>query len=315
MSVSTGNPKPVLIDCDPGVDDALALLLAMSVPAELDIVAITTVAGNVTATQTERNARRLRDLAARPNIPIFGGCQRPLLKPFEDAAHVHGETGTDGCGLPAPRGRPSARHAVTAILSAVAQQPDQLTICAVGPLTNLALAIVQRPDVMARLKAIVLMGGAAGAGNVTAHAEFNFYVDPEAARIVFESGIPIVMHGLDVTHKARVDRAWVDQLAAADTAVTRAVAGMMSVYNGGVDSDPCGRPVHDALAIAYLIHPEWFSGKKCRVAIETVNPDQLGRSHVTDVTTAADISANAQVILEIEADDFRTFLGEQLRSL
>lgn len=315
MAISAVDPKPVLIDCDPGIDDALALLLAMSEPTHLDIVAITTVAGNVAAVQTERNARRMRDLAGRSEIAVFGGCRRPLLRPLQDAAHVHGETGMDGCGLAAPQGRPSQRHAVAAILSAVAKQPDQLTICAVGPLTNLAAAIVQRPDVMAQLKGIVLMGGAAAAGNVTAHAEFNFYVDPEAARIVFESGIPIVMHGLDVTHKARVDRPWVDQLLTVDTPVTRSVAGMLSVYNGGVDGDPRGRPVHDALAIAYLVHPEWFGGTDCHVAIETINLDQIGRSHVRAGADIGEEGANAQVIFEIDADRFRSYLAGQLQSL
>ena len=304
---------PIVIDCDPGVDDALALLLAMAEAPRLDIAAITTVAGNVGAVATERNARRLRDLAGRPDIPVFGGCRRPLLKPFEDAAHVHGESGMDGSGLPPPEGHAAATHAVTALLDLVAARRGALTLCALGPLTNVATAIVQRPDIMATVRQIVLMGGAAGAGNVTPHAEFNFYCDPHAARIVFESGIPIVMHGLDVTHRARVDAAWLDGVAAGDTAVTRAVAGMMGHYGGGVAGNPQGRPVHDALVIAYLTHPEWFTGETCQVVIETADTPEIGRSQV--IRGARPDAANAKVMFEIDAAAFRAYLADRLRAL
>ena len=173
--------------------------------------------------------------------------------------------------------------------------------------------LVQRPDIMAAVRQIVLMGGAAGAGNVTPYAEFNFYCDPHAARIVFERGIPIVMHGLDGTHRARGDAAWLDGVAAGDTAVTRAVAGMMGHYGGGVAGNPQGRPVHDALVIAYLTHPEWFTGETCQVVIETADAPEIGRSQV--IRAARPDAANAKVMFEIDAAAFRAYLADRLRAL
>lgn len=193
-------PEPIIIDCDPGQDDALAILLALASPEDLEVLAITTVAGNVPLALTAVNARKILELAGRSEVPVYAGCDRPLLRPPVTAEHVHGRTGLDGAELPAPGIELAPGHAVDAIIALIRERPTgTVTLCPIGPLTNVALAMRLAPDIVERIKRIVLMGGAAGAGNVTPSAEFNIYADPHAASIVFAAGVPLVMHGLDVT--------------------------------------------------------------------------------------------------------------------
>jgi purine nucleosidase len=214
---------PIIIDCDPGQDDALAILLALASPDELEVLAVTAVAGNVPLALTETNARKIVELAGRAGVPVFAGCERALVRPPVTAEHVHGRTGLDGADLPEP-GRPlAAAHAVDAIIGFVRDRPKgAITVCPVGPLTNVATALKKAPDIAPRIRQIVLMGGAIGEGNITPSAEFNIYADPHAARVVFEAGIPIVMHGLDVTHQALVTPERLAAIRSLDTSVSRA---------------------------------------------------------------------------------------------
>lgn len=301
-------PRPIIIDCDPGIDDAVALLLAFASDDELALRAITTVAGNVPLDLTERNARRVRRLAHRDAVPVYRGCARPLLRPLQ-TTDVHGATGLDGAGLAPAPAAPSPRHAVDVLIEAVTASPDALTVCALGPLTNLAVALIKRPDIATGIREIVLMGGGGGAGNVTPYAEFNFHVDPHAAHVVFESGIPIVMHGLDVTRQALITPHRLSAIEALQSDVSRAVAGMLGHYNRG-RADKGGGPLHDPLVIAYLLRPALFSGQPRHVAIETDANDHIGQSIVSAPKDA--IAANATFVDRVDADGFFALLVERL---
>ena len=198
--------RPVIIDCDPGQDDAVALLLALASPDQIEVRGVTAVAGNVPLARTALNARKLCTLAGRAEVPVFAGCPRPMLRRLHTSEHVHGKTGLDGAELPQPEAPLGDRHAVDFIIetlrgAAEAAEAD-VTLCALGPLTNLGVAMVMAPDILGGVAEIVLMGGAFGEGNTTPAAEFNIFVDPHAAQVVFSSGVPITMMGLDVTHQA-----------------------------------------------------------------------------------------------------------------
>ncbi len=285
---------PVAIDCDPGVDDAIALLWACASP--LDLRAVTVVAGNVPLAFTAANARRVVTLAGRADLAVHAGCPRPLVEPLETAAHVHGESGLDGAELPPAEVELAHGHAVDRLVE-LAHAHDQLTICAVGPLTNVAMALVKDPAIAPRLARIVLMGGAIGAGNVTPSAEFNFYVDPHAARVVFESGVPIVMLGLDVTEQVRPTPPRLERLRALDNAAGRTVAGMLGHYAARAAD---GGALHDPLAVGYLLTPELFDGRDAVVEIVTEGVCR-GRS-VVDIRGRTPHAPNARVIERVDAD-------------
>jgi purine nucleosidase len=315
-------PRPIIIDCDPGQDDALAILLALGSPEDLEVLAITAVAGNVPLAMTERNARKVVELAGRRDVPVHAGCERPLVRPLAIADYVHGATGLDGYDLPEPS-RPLAEgHAVDAIVGILhSRPPGTVTLCAVGPLTNLAMALVKAPDIAPCVAEIVLMGGAIGLGNATPAAEFNVFVDPHAADVVFRSGVPIVMLGLDVTHQALVTAERLDAIRRLDTPVGRAVVGLLEFYNR-YDQTMRGRvgaPLHDPCAIAYLLRPGLFSGRLCHVAIETLSELTMGRT-VVDWQGRGRLSrgaepANATVIDRLDADGFFALLTERLARL
>ncbi len=308
--------EPVIIDCDPGQDDAVALLLALASPEQLDVLAVTTVSGNVPLELTAANARRVVELAGRSQVPVYAGCDRPLLRPPVTAEHVHGHTGLDGADLPQPATALAPGHAVEAIVALLRDRPSgTVTLCPIGPLTNIAMALRLAPDIAERIARIVLMGGAAGPGNVTPSAEFNIYVDPHAADIVFRSGVSIVMHGLDVTHQALVTAERLAAIAAIDTPVSRAVVGMLDFYGGRSRAvDGGGAPLHDPCAVAYLLDPGLFRGRECHVAIETEGVHTLGRT-VVDRSGRPDAPPNATVIDEIDADGFFALLTERLARL
>jgi purine nucleosidase len=310
-------PRPIIIDCDPGQDDALAILLALGSPDELDVLAVTTVAGNVPLALTEKNARKVVELAGRPDLPVHAGCDRPLVRDLVTAEYVHGKTGLDGAHLPEPGMALAPGHAVEAIVDLLRAHPaGTVTLCPTGPLTNIALAVQKAPDVVPRIKEIVLMGGALGEGNVTPAAEFNIYVDPHAAAVVFESGVPLVMHGLDVTHQALVTPARLEAIRTLDTAVSRAVVGLLEFYNlyDQTRRGRVGAPLHDPCVIAYLLSPGLFRGRACHVAIETRGEHTLGRT-VVDWSGRAGKAPNAMVINEIDADGLFAVLTERLARL
>jgi purine nucleosidase len=308
---------PIIIDCDPGQDDALAILLALASPEDLEVLAVTAVAGNVPLALTEKNARKIVELAGRGDVPVFAGCGRPLVRPPVTAEHVHGRTGLDGADLPEPAIPLAPGHAVDAIIDLVrGRLAGTVTICPVGPLTNVAAALTKAPDIARRLRQIVLMGGAIGEGNTTPSAEFNVYVDPHAARIVFEAGIPIVMHGLDVTHQALVTPDRLAAIRSLDTPVSRAVAGLLEFYNI-FDQTRRGRPgapLHDPCAIAWLLRPDLFSARDCHVAIETEGELTLGRT-VVDWSGRHGRQPNASVVHAVDADGFFALLIERLARL
>lgn len=296
--------RPIIIDCDPGIDDAIALMLAYASPEELEVLAVTTVAGNVPLSLTEPNARRIRDLCGAYQVPVFAGCPRPLLRPLVTADHVHGDTGLAGVDWPKPGGFEDPRHAVDILRDTIAERPGEVTVVAVGPLTNLAVALTQRPELAREVREIVIMGGAAGAGNTTPHAEFNFHVDPHAAHIVFQCGAPIAMYGLDITRQARADADWLRGVREFDTAVARAAAGMLSFYNAN------GGALHDVLAVAHLIWPDLFTLEPCRVEIEIDDQESIGKSHVAQGMIPA--LANAKVGFGLDAPAFLDALADRL---
>ena len=309
--------RAIIIDCDPGHDDALAILLALGSADELEVLAITTVAGNVPLALTADNARKVVELAGRRDLPVHAGCARPLARPLVTAEYVHGETGLDGADLPAPTMPLADAHAVDALIELVrAAPPGTVTLCTLGPLTNVATALLKAPDIGPRLAQIVLMGGAIGEGNITPAAEFNIYVDPHAAKLVFEAGIALTMCGLDVTHQALVTPDRLAAIRALGTPVSAAVGGLLEFY-GIYDQTRRGRPgapLHDPCTIAWLLRPELFSGRACHVAIETIGEHTLGRT-VVDWSGRGTLPANATVIDQIDADGFFALLTERLARL
>ena len=301
-------PMPILLDCDPGHDDALALLLALASP-EVELLGVTTVAGNQTVEKTTANALRVLALARREEIPVAAGAGRPLVREPFVAAYVHGETGLDGTELPAPTARPLERHAVDFL----AERVDGATLVATGPLTNVALLLARYPE--ARPERIVLMGGAIAEGNVTPAAEFNVWADPEAAKRVFASGIDVTMVGLDVTHKALVTTQRKERLRAAGR-VGRAVAELLDFYDRfhrevyGFD----GSPIHDAVALAYAFRPDLLETRELNVEIECESELCRGRT-VVDVWRRTGREPNARVAVDIDAEAFLALLEERIGSL
>lgn len=312
------SPRKIIIDTDPGQDDAVAILLALASPDEIEVLGITAVAGNVPLALTARNARIICELAGRPDMPVFAGCDRPLKRPLVTAEHVHGKTGLDGPDLPEPTMPLADGHAVDFIIDCLRRNaPGSVTLCPLGPLTNLATALQKAPDIAARIGQIVLMGGAYfEVGNITPAAEFNIYVDPEAADIVFKSGVPLVVMPLDVTHQALVTSERNDAFRALGTPVGLAVAQMTDFFER-FDKEKygsLGAPLHDPCVTAYLIDPELFTGRHINVEIETGSDLTLGMT-VADWWGVTDRAANATFMGRIDADGFFSLLTERLARL
>lgn len=309
-------PHRIVLDCDPGQDDAVAILLALASPDEIETLAVTVVAGNVPLALTQRNARQIVELAGRKDVPVHPGCARPLARPLETAEYVHGETGLNGVSLPEPAHPPAPAHAVDAIIGLVMREPPgSVTLCPVGPLTNVAMAMLKEPRLAARLKEIVLMGGAIGLGNVTPAAEFNIYVDPEAASVVFGSGVPLTMLGLDVTHQFLVTPERLARLKAMGTRVGLACHGMLDFFNrfDTARYKVPGAPLHDPCVILYLLRPDLFRGKACKVEIETEGRS-AGRTNV-HWWPRRPVEPNANVIGEVDAEPLFELLLERLARL
>jgi len=302
---------PIVIDCDPGHDDAIAILLALASP-EVELRGITTVAGNQTLDKTTRNALKVLELAGRTDIPVASGADRPLVRELRTAANVHGESGLDGPDLPEPTTRPVDADAVE--LLARLLEPG-VVLVPTGPLTNVAQLIERHPEVTGGLERIVWMGGAIAEGNVTPAAEFNAFVDPEAAAIVFASGIPVTMIGLDVTHKALFTSRHAERLRGAG-AVGKAVAELadffLEFHRQRYRFD--GAPIHDAMAVAHVIDPTLVETLECNVAIETASEYCDGRT-VVDRWLVTDRPRNAQVGIDVDADRFLELLVERIASL
>lgn len=274
------NPRPIIIDTDPGQDDAIAILLALASP-EVDVLAITTVAGNVPQPLVTTNSLSLLTLAGRLDVPVYRGCERPLIRPLYTAEYVHGPTGVDGADLPISPVAAEPGHAVDLIIEACLDAEDPLTLCPLGPLTNIGMAIAKEPRIVAHIREIVWMGGAFDEpGNTTPTAEFNAFVDPHAAHIVITSGAPIRIFPLDVTHKALMVPADVERLASHHRPVAEAAAGMIRFYERhDIDKyDIPGAPLHDPCVIAWLVDPSLFDGEERLVAVDHVSEEEIGRT-------------------------------------
>jgi len=297
-------PIPVILDCDPGHDDALAILLALHRP-ELDVRAITTVAGNVGLAATTRNAQSVLALAGREDVPVAAGADRPLVRPLRTAAQVHGTSGLEGADLPAPAAPLHPGGAVALIAETVRASAVPVTLVPTGPLTNIALFLGAYPELRERIARICLMGGSMGEGNWTASAEFNIWVDPDAAARVFGSGIPVTQITIDVTHQALVPVAESDAWATLGTRTGRVFADLFRFFAGwharryGWD----GSPIHDAVAVAHLAFPGLVRTEDYRVDVETVSELTLGRT-VIDRERLSGQAPNASVSVGIDRERF-----------
>jgi purine nucleosidase len=310
-------PRKIIIDTDPGQDDAVAILLALASP-ELEVLGVTAVAGNVPLPLTERNARIVCELANRKDIKVFAGCDRPLKRKLVTAEHVHGKTGLDGPPLPEPTMALQDAHATDFIVETLRREPPgTVTLCPLGPLTNIATAFTRAPDVVPRVQEVVLMGGAYfEVGNITPAAEFNIYVDPEAADIVFKSGVPLNVMPLDVTHKALTSRTWVEEMRSLGTEAGRMVAAWTDFFErfDVAKYGSQGAPLHDPTVIAYLLRPDLFTGRHINVEIETFSDLTLGMT-VADWWGVTDRPKNATFIGDIDRDGFYALLTERLSRL
>ena len=299
---------PILLDCDPGHDDAIAILLALG-SDELELRGVTTVAGNQTLEKTTANAIRVLELAGRGEIPVAAGAGRPLVREPRVAADVHGETGLDGPDLPPPQAEPSPQHAVDFL----AERIDGTTLVATGPLTNVALLLARHPD--AKPERIVLMGGAIAEGNVTPAAEFNIWADPEAARRVFASGLDVTMVGLDVTHRALVTAEHAEQLRRSGR-IGEVVAELLEFYGGfhratyGWD----GSPIHDAVAVAHVIEATLLEVERLNVQVDTESELCRGRT-VVDLWRRTGLEPTANVAVGIDSERFVDLLRQRLARL
>jgi purine nucleosidase len=310
--------RKIIIDTDPGQDDAVAILLALASPDEIEVLGITTVAGNVPLALTSRNARIVCELAGRPDVMVHAGCDRPLGRKLVTAEHVHGKTGLNGPVLPDPVMPLQEAHAVDFIIDTVrGQDAGAVTLCPLGPLTNIAMAFEKAPDIIERLASVVLMGGAYfQVGNITPAAEFNIYVDPQAADIVFKSGVDITVMPLDVTHKALVTPDRNAAFRALGTRVGIAVADMTDFFER-FDKEKYGSegaPLHDPCVTAYLIRPDLFSGRRINVEIETRSELTMGMT-VADWWRVTDRPPNALFIGDVDAEGFFELLIERLARL
>ena len=312
------HPRKIIIDTDPGQDDAVAILLALASPEDLQVLGITAVAGNVPLPLTEKNARIICELAGKPQTPVYAGCDAPLKRKLVTAEHVHGKTGLDGPQLPTPKMALQDQHAVDFIIDTLRREaPGTVTLVPIGPLTNIAAAFERAPDIIPRVQQVVLMGGAYfEVGNVTPTAEFNIYVDPEAAAQVLNSGVDVVMMPLDVTHKALTSADWLAGLRALGTRAGEAVASWTDFFER-YDREKYGAegaPLHDPCTIAYLIRPELFSGRRINVEIETEGRYTTGMT-VADWWGVTGREPNALFIRDIDREGFFTLLTERIATL
>jgi purine nucleosidase/pyrimidine-specific ribonucleoside hydrolase len=306
--------RPVVIDCDPGHDDALAILLAAGSP-EVELLAITTVAGNQTLDRTTLNARRVCSLAGLRDVPVAAGCDRPLLRPLVVAADVHGESGLDGPAWPEPAVAAADVHAVDLIVERVTARPGEVTLVAIGPLTNLAMAVRREPRLARLVREVVLMGGSTDRGNVTPAAEFNVFVDPEAAAIVFDAGWPLTMVGLNLTRQAPVTAAVARRIEAVGTPAAATVTELLGFYGRRYRDRPDeGPPLHDPCAVARVIHPAVVACREAFVAVETEGRWTAGAT-VVDLDGRLERPPNARVATTLDAPAFWDLLLAALARL
>ena len=310
-------PRKIIIDTDPGQDDALAILLALASP-ELEVLGITCIAGNVPLPLTIRNAQLVCELAGRPDVKIFAGCERPMVRDLVTAEIVHGETGLDGPDWDEPTMPVQDMHAVDWLVDVLmAAEDGEVTLCPVGPITNVAMAMVREPRIIPKIGQIVTMGGGFFVGgNTTPVAEFNVYVDPHAAAVMYRSGIPIVTMPLDVTHKALMSPEWIESMRAIGGDIGEKTAAMLSFY-GRYDIARYGTrggPLHDPATIAYLLEPELYEGKDVFVEVETHSELTMGMT-VVDYWDRFEREPNCRWISEVDSDGFFELVRRRLAAL
>lgn len=310
-------PQKIIIDTDPGQDDAVAILLALASP-ELEVLGVVAVAGNVPLPLTEVNARKVVELSGRTDVPVFAGCAAPLARPLVTAEHVHGKTGLDGIELPAPTLPLQAQDGVDFIVETLRREDaGSVTLVPIGPLTNIAEAFRRAPDIITRVQQIVLMGGAYfEVGNITPAAEFNIYVDPEAAAEVFAAGVPLVVLPLDATHEAITSRDWVEGMRALPGRCGPAIASWTDFFER-YDKEKYGSqgaPLHDPCTIAWLLRPDLFEGREINVEIETEGRWTMGMT-VADWWRVSGRPANALFIRHLDRDGLFALLSERLARL
>jgi purine nucleosidase len=307
--------RRIIIDCDPGQDDAVNLFLAMSSPDELEILGITVVAGNVPLALTEVNARLMCDIAGRGDIPVFAGCDRPMVRELVTAEHVHGSTGINGVEVTEPEHPLQEQHAPDFIVETLkAAGEETVTLVPTGPLTNIAVAFQKAPEVVPKVKEIVLMGGAMReSGNMSPSAEFNMLADPHAAAIVFDCGRPITQMGLDVSHQVLTTRERIERLKEIDNGPARATVGMLDFFNRHdmAKYNYLGAPLHDPCTVAFLLKPEIFETKLCNVTVETESELTIGHTSV-DFWQVTKRPKNVNWAWSVDADAFYALLTERL---
>lgn len=304
--------RNIIIDCDPGVDDAIALMLALRSP-ELAVQAITVVAGNVPLTLTQRNARQICELLGRIEVPIYAGCPRPMVRSLVTAEEVHGKTGLEGVTLPEPSMPLQSAHAVSCLIEMLRATAEPFTIATLGPLTNIAVALVQAPDIAEKIERLVMMGGGITHGNITPVAEFNMYVDPHAAQVVFEADIPITLMSLDVTHQVLTTPARLEAIRTMGNSVSDVAAAVLSHY-GKADEQKLGTdgaPLHDPCVIAYLLRPDLFTTYFGSIQVETSSPLTLGQ---TVVSLAHPNRIPVDVVKDVDADGVYGLLIDRLEN-
>lgn len=307
--------RKIIIDTDPGQDDAAALMLAFGSSQELEIIGLCAVAGNVALDLTSKNIRKICELCHQTDIPVYEGATKPLFKTPVTAEHVHGATGLDGPVLPEPTMQVEQQHAVDYIIETVRNAPEQsITICTLGSMTNLALAFQKAPDIAGRLQEVVMMGGGfSEGGNISPAAEFNVFVDPHAADIVMRSGAKLTMSPLDITHQLLATRAHLERIKAIGSAPALAMVEMLEfserfdLAKFGTD----GAPLHDPSVIAYLVKPELFEGRLCNVSVETQSELTMGMT-VVDWWHVTDHPKNVTFLRKVDAEGFFDLFIERL---
>ena len=310
--------RKIIIDTDPGQDDAFAVLFALGSPAELDVVALTTVGGNVPLALTSRNALQLVELAGRADVPVFAGCPGPMVKKLKTAEYVHGPTGIDGLEAPDPVTTLQPQHAVNYLVEKIMAEPEgELTICTLGPMTNLGMAMAMEPKIIPRIREVVLMGGGFfQGGNATPAAEFNIFVDPHAAHVVFESGVPLTMASIDCTYTAQMTPEWINTLRAVGSRTAVQAANMADFFRryGSHKFPTEARPIHDACVTGFLLAPHLFQQKQCNVTIELMSPETIGMT-IVDWWHVTGRRKNCNVLGRIDADGFFALMLERLSTL
>lgn len=310
--------RKIIIDTDPGQDDAVAILMALASPADFDVLGIVAVAGNVTLAQNARNALKVVELSGRKDIAVYAGCERPMRRTLVTAEHVHGETGLDGPDLPAPKLQLEPQHGVDFLIEALlTHEVGTVTLATLGPLTNVAMAMIKEPRIIPRIQEIVMMGGGYfEGGNITPAAEFNIYVDPDAADVVLRSGVPIAMLPLDVTHMMLSTPPRLERIRALGNRAGDAVVKMLT-FSERFDIakyDSKGAPLHDPCVIAYMLDPDLFQGRHINVVIETSSELTVGMT-VADYWGVTGRVKNVTYLRSGNADGFYDLLTERLSRL